>query len=307
MKSKLLLLFLFSVIFCSQPFLRKLDEAVTEESCKAKKKKFQAAVPAKCKFGETEVVAEKETDCKKGTWSDTERCTADEIKKKENCQGVPEYTAAVEAVAATCTLEGYGTIKSFTGGETDCEKTLEWVGGICESTPQSEQGDCTDEGKWSSGICIDKTQTTQACGDGFVAAAGVCISTSKKTETECNEASLTWSTGVCSVSEITSKDKCTGTPVYNAGSEGDSAKCTAKDGTSLNRKTEAECEVELEWLSGTCSNNQPVASKSECENDGTYTAGTAAKCVDDDSGSSTSSSYFLKAINFVLIAVCLLL
>ena len=302
MKSKLLLLFLFSVIFCSQPFLRKLDEAVTEESCKAKKKKFQAAVPAKCKFGETEVIVEKESDCKKGTWTDTERCTAGEIKVKDNCKGVPEYTAAVEAVAATCTLEGYGKITNFKD-ENDCQQTLEWVGGICDGAAQKEKGDCENE-KWTSGICIDNTKTSDDCGD-LISAAGVCIDASKKTSDDCTDG--TWSEGVCSVSEITSKDKCTGTPVYNAGSQGEKAKCTAKDGTSLDRGTEAECEVELKWLTGTCSNNQPVASKSECENDGTYTAGTAAKCVDDDSGSSTSSSYFLKAINFVLIAVCLLL
>ena len=308
MKSKLFLLFFFSVVFCSQPFLRKLDEAVTEESCKAQKKKFQAAVSAKCKIGETEVIVKDEDSCKAGTWTAGNVCSVSKITDQQKCQGTPTYNAGKAAVAAKCELKDYGTISL---GATDCPNELKWYVGICSGAAQTEQGTCEDS-NWSEGVCVDsaKTNSGDCSGGSLKWYSGICIDTGITSDGSCTDG-LTWSTGICSASAIQNSNQCTGTPTYDEGSAEVKASCTAPDGTTdLTdvRSTQEECVVPLEWRSGSCS-NKDVTNQKDCETAGTYTAGTPAKCVeaDADDGSSKSSSYFLKAINFVLIAVCLLL
>ena len=306
MKSKLFLLFFFSVIFCSQPFLRKLEDKVTEESCKAQKKKYQAAVSAKCKIGNKEYEVEDEDDCVAGTWdSSKEGCTAEEITDKNKCTGIPEYTAGKDEVAAQCTLDGYGSITSFTD-QNDCEKQLVWIDGLCDTTP-AKQADCEDSSKWHSGICVDTSKASDSC-DSLTSVAGVCVDTSQ-TADNCGEG-LTSIAGVCSISEINSASQCTGKPKYSAAQAKVDPKCVFDNVELSDRETETKCTTPLQWLSGSCSNDLPVENENDCNTKGTFIAGTPAKCVDDDSdddSKSTSSSNFIKAINFVLIAFCLLL
>ena len=298
MKSKLFLLALFSVIFCSQPFLRKLEE-VTEATCKAEKKKYQAAVPAKCKIGDTEYEVEKESECKAGTWTSGEVCSAKDIKK-EYCEGIPTYTEGTPAQEEKCELNGVKLSLS----QANCEVEVVWINGICDGAPQA-QSKCTAEGAtFTNGLCKSTSKTSGEC-DTLTAAGGVCIDTSITTSESCGEG-FAWIDGVCSVSEITDSDKCKGTPEYTAAKAKQDPTCTIKGQTIPDRTTKDKCVEPLEWLSGSCSNKLPVKTEEDCKKDGTYTAGTPAKCVEDDSAS-TSSSNFLKAINFVLIAGCLLL
>ena len=316
MKSKLLLIFFFSVIFCSQPFLRKLDEEVTEESCKAQKKKYQAAVSATCKKGNIVFDVENEDDCKAGTWDGSkEGCSVDGIDK-QNCNGKPSFESGTPATEEKCKLSNNEEISLK--GE-DCDTTIElvWIAGLCGTEPKTQESDCTVDGtSWTAGICIDSSGSCS--GDDLKQIGKVCINTSKSSS-DCNTDPLSWSTGVCSNPKITDSSKCTGKLTHEDAKAEVSAKCVFQGKTLSGITTQKECEVDVEWTNGSCSNEQ-VKNKEDCEKAGTYTAGTPAKCVDADSdadsdddsdddsdSSSKSSSNFLKAINFVLIAVCLLL
>ena len=306
MKSKLFLIFFFSVIFCSQPFLRKLDEEVTEESCKAQKKKYQAAVSATCKKGNIVFNVENEDDCKSGTWdSSKEGCSVDGIEKAD-CNGKPSFQPGTSGSEEKCKTSD-GKEISLSGEECDTTIQLVWIAGLCGTEPKTQESDCTEGNTWAAGICIDSSDSCS--GDGLQQIGKVCINTSKS-NSDCT-APLSWSLGVCSIPKITDSGKCTGKLTHENAVSAVSAKCTFKGKTLSDKTTQGECEVEVEWFNGSCSNKE-VKNQEDCEKAGTYTAGTPAKCVDADSdddsdSSSKSSSNFLKAINFALIAVCLLL
>ena len=145
----------------------------------------------------------------------------------------------------------------------------------------------------------------------------------------------TWTEGLCSVAEITEKDKCQGTPTYSSGStdtqedskeeeEEDKAEEGSKEGEQTGRlravadttatctvnnysikdparlASRAACEVELAWVanSGRCSTSTEIKSESDCKKTPEYTAATEATCVD---GSNSLS--FKIALAFV---ICLL-
>ena len=153
---------------------------------------------------------------------------------------------------------------------------------------------------------MDTTIASDSCGD-LTSVAGVCVDTSKTTDDCGGLASIA---GVCSISEINSASQCTGTPKYSAAQAKVDPKCVIDNVELSNRETETKCTTPLQWFKGSCSNDLPVENESDCTTKGTFIAGTPAKCVDEDSdddSNSTSSSNFIKAINFVLIAFCLLL
>ena len=298
MKTQLLLISLFSFILCSQPFLRKLEDTVTEASCKAQGKKYQEAVASQCKIADLVLEGKEEKDCKKGEWKEgTGHCTAKEITIEGDCKGIPEFTAGAEKIK-TCKL-GEEEIKDTTlsASKDACEKKLVWTEGKCTKTEADKTKEECDalSGTWtkteSSSERIRRTEETTD--------KGSCAYVIEKSETECTGEGESYTKGSCSVTQFDSSAKCQGTPVYYEESKG---VCKSGETVLTSRTTEKECKEELKWVTGTCS-YEKIYTQKECESDPSYTPATPAKCVADES----SNSNFVKAINFALLAICLLI
>ena len=212
MKSQFLLISLFSVILCSQPFLRKLEDTVTEASCESEGKKFQEAVSATCKVSNYVFEVKKEEDCKSGTWDDAEGCVdALEIEKKEDCTGTPTFTEKGNT-PATCTLNGV-SINLDTMSEDNCRNAVKWNEAHCSDTTYKSSSDCTaSKGTWKEAHCSDTTY---------------------KNSSDCTASKGTWEEAHCP-NGSTDHTKCDGRwieasctdPVYTGGSD-----CTGVGGT----------------------------------------------------------------------------
>ena len=296
-----LLIFLFSIIFCS-PFLRKLDEAVTEASCKKQGKKYQAAVPSQCKIANIILENKLESDCKSGTWTaGKDECSAKDITDKNECNGTPEFTPGSTKTKSTCKLgDEELTDSKYSESADACQKALEWKN-ECTITEEKTEEECsTLDGDFTENTSTPATRRTEG-----EAKTGTCTYTVDKSKADCDTVKGTYS-GSCSVAQFTSSEKCTGTPVYTEGE----AIGTCKKGTVTltDRTTEATCKVELKWVSGSCSPYKELLTQEECESKASFTAATAAKCVEDTSSDDAKSgSNFIKAINFALLAICLLI
>ena len=298
MKTQLLLISLFSLILCNQPFLRKLAE-VTEASCKAEGKKFQEAVPAQCKFKNVVLEVTEKKDCKKGEWkeSSTKYCTATEIKTEENCKGIPEFTAGKETIKKCKLGDEEITDANLLANKDACQKALVWTEETCTITIEGKTKEECDnlKGDWekteSSGSVTLRNRRTSD--------TGKCVYNEKKSSDECTKVSGQYSAASCSVAQFNTVDKCKGTPVYSEEVKGE---CKSGDTVITSRVTEKECKVELVWVTGTCS-HEKIYTQEECESEPTFTDAVAAKCVEEEK----SGSNFIKAINFVLLAICLLI
>ena len=291
MKTQLILISLFSLILCNQPFLRKLAE-VTEASCKAEGKKFQAAVAAQCKIGNSIIEnISKKSDCVKGAWTQgSEYCTASEITTSTECSGTPKFTAGAEKTAATCIVNDVDLTDRLADSKT-CEVALYWTV-KCTTTSQTTQADCNSaDGSWEAAA----QQTERRLDD-----TGTCTIEKTQSEEECTKAGGTASDGKCSGGTFT-KEQCKGTPKYT---EGEQKGTCAINGKNLsNRETKSKCEEELKWVSGKCNPYTTILTQKECESEPSFTEATDAKCVEEEK----SGSSFLKAINFALLAICLLI
>ena len=331
MKRQLLLLFIFSNILCT-PFLKKLEE-VTEESCQKEGKKYQETITYKCKTGKSVFTVAKEGDCKTGTWTKTEKCSASEVPV-ENCDGTPEFTPAKEAVSASCKL---GDIDIPFTSKTDCETELEWHEAKCSIDGVTDSNDCTSVGSWTpSGTCTISTINNKTTCEGTKGAwsspgdtsgnctitiiedettctstngqwktsegetEGTCSIAAKATKTKCATVGQ-WTDGYCSVSGV-EESKCKDTPTYNAGSAATAATCKIGDITIPSRTTSDACQVKLTKETVESCSNKDVDNKSDCESAATVEKVKVGECVEDKS----SDSNFLKTINLVLFFICLL-
>ena len=105
-----------------------------------------------------------------------------------------------------------------------------------------------------------------------------------------------WTEGYCSLTEITKEEDCQGNPIYTAAQKSDpadggrlrsldtSAKCTTKSGYEIQDEkrlsSETECQEELKWTAGKCSNAE-VKTKSDCEKaNPEFIDATEATCVE---------------------------
>ena len=287
MKNQLILISLFSLILCNQPFLRKLAE-VTEASCKAEGKKFQAGVAAQCKIAN--IILEnisKKSDCVKGTWTakEKEECTAPEITTSTDCKGVPTFTAGTEKTSATCMINGKDLTDRLASSAV-CQVALEWTKGKCTTTSETTQTEC--KGEWEETTSSERRlETTGTC----------TIVTETDSSEDCSGG--TYEAGKCSAGGFT-KEQCKGTPVYSEGEL--KGTCKIGETTLSNRETKEKCEEELKWVSGKCSYDK-LYTQEDCESNPVFTEATPAKCVEEEK----SGSNFVKAINFALLAICLLI
>ena len=329
MKHQLLLLALFSMILCS-PFFRKLDEEVTEESCKKLGKKYKEVDKYECKTGGSSFIVDKKDDCKKGTWTQTQ-CSAQEIKVDE-CSGTPKFT---ETATEICIL-GNVEISSLTTRD-KCEVALVWTGAKCSISGITDSTECTKtSGVWTpsddaKGTCTIGTETTKSACESTTLqwnvdaeGNGSCSDGTEKTKNECEEThgvfSLTekdkgscsisgktdkdscesakgeWIDEHCSVTQFNSVETCKGTPKFTKKGE-----CKLGETVISSRITRDTCEVALKVEEASCSNKE-VKKQADCEAEATATQVKVGECGDDIS----SNSNFLKAINFALFAICLL-
>ena len=291
MKTQLLLIYLFSFILCS-PFLRKLDTEVTEASCKNQGKKYQEAIAAQCKIAN--IVLEnisKESDCVKGIWTQKTKaeCTATEITSETDCKGIPTFTPSDKKTSATCMINNQN-LSDRLESSTACQVALFWTKGKCTKTSQTTQNECT--GTWEETITQESEERR------LDEKSGTCtIITETDLSDECSGGSYV--EGSCSAGGF-SKDKCEGTPVYTEGET--IGTCKKGEITLNNRETKLKCEVELKWITGSC-NYDKLLTQEECESKPVFSDATPAKCIDEEK----SSSNFIKAINFALLIICLLI
>ena len=298
-----LFIFLFSTIFCS-PFLRKLDEAVTEASCKKQGKKYQASVPSQCKIATIILEDILESDCISGAWTEgEERCSAKEITDKNECNGTPEFTPDGTKTKATCKLgDEELTDSKYSSSAEACQTPLKWTD-ECIITEEKTEEECNT----LNGEFPEPTTPATRRTEGETKTV-TCTYVANKSKTDCSKDGGAYS-GYCSVTQFTSSETCTGTPVYIEGE--DIGTCKKGSVIITSRTTEKTCKVELKLVSGTCDLYTELLTKEECESKASFTAATDAKCVDDTSDENLevakSGSNFIKAINFALSAICLLI
>ena len=270
---------LISVILCSQPFLRKLDDTVTEESCKNEGKKFQKAVSATCKVSDYIFDVDKKEECISGTWSKVDGCVdALEIEKKEECTGTPTFTEK-GSTEATCILNGV-SIKLDPMSEANCEKTASWTEKSCSDNKSTTKETCENKGTWTEKSCSDnksttketcenkgtwtekscsdKTSTTkETCENKGTWTDGACSDKTSKTKEACTANASSWIEGICSDAAITTKDDC-------EDAEGNSWTVGAcSDGTTKNKNDCTTVEGNS-WIEGTCSDGTSTT-KTDCE------------------------------------------
>ena len=304
MKHQLLLLVLFSMIFCS-PFLRKIEE-VTKESCKTLGKEYKTTDKFNCTTGGSSFIVDKQEDCKSGTWTQTAECSATEIATAQ-CSGTPTFTTT--ATSESCML-GDEEITTLSTKAT-CEVALVWNEGKCSKSDIKNENTCTGtQGVWTpsddaQGSCTtaEGTQTTtkSACdtANGVFSLTetnkGTCSISGKTDKDKCEAATEQWTPGSCSVSQFTPSTKCQGTPKYTKKGE-----CKLGTTTISSRVTKDTCEVELKVKEAGCSNKE-VKVAGDCTAAASSVAVKVGEC-----GDIKSNSNFLKAINFALFTICLL-
>ena len=259
MKTYLPLLLLLSTTLCSQHFLRILeDDIVTEDKCKSQGKKYQTKIEYQCKTGNSVFRVEKEADCKKGTWTKNEVCSAPEIPV-EQCSGKPTFTTAVAAIEPKCELNGQ-LILGITKQE-ECVKKLVWMKGDCSFGQATDETACKNTiGEWTptgdeAGTCSEKDGTM--------------------TRDECEEihgvfTPNTDSIGTCSFGTATKKNECETSAKWSA-TDDSLGKCT----TTESNKKESECTGGAKWEKtddslGKCTTTESNKKESECTDGKTW-------------------------------------
>ena len=274
MKNQFLLISLFSVILCSQPFLRNLDDTVTKESCEKEGKKFQEAVPATCKIANYVIEVEKESDCKSGTWDEQEGClNAPEIENEDDCKGTPTFTPGSQTIPASCKLNGV-TISLSEMSEDNCNNAVKWNKASCSTDSTLTETQCKEKkGEWIAASCssnstLTETQCNEKKGE-WIAAS--CSPDSTLDETACKEKKGTWTDAHCSTNDTLTQSQCN----EPKGTWND------EDGTCSPDSTlqETECkEPKGTWTPGSCNPN--TLNETQCnEPKGTWTD---AHCSTDD-------------------------
>ena len=299
MKTQLLLMFLFSFILCSKPFLRQLEDTVTEASCKSEGKKYQEAVASQCKIADLIIEGKEEKDCTKGKWTEgTAHCSAKEIQTDTDCKGTPKFTASTEKIK-TCKL---GDVvvkdtadKKYSESQESCQQELVWTEETCTFTVTGKtEEECKSlNGKWT------KTESGESRIRRTESDTGTCVYNEKKSSTECSGAKGEYHEASCSIPQFDSSATCKGSTSYS-----EETKYVCKSGSIElgSRTTQKDCEEELVWTTGTCS-YEKIYTQKDCESEPSFTAAVPAKCVAGES----SNSNFIKAINFALLAICLLI
>ena len=273
MKRQLLLLFLFSNIFCSL-FLRKLEEKVTEESCQKEGKKYQETVTYECTTGTTTFEVAKKEDCKKGIWTKTKQCSAKEVDV-DKCTGTPQFITT-EATDAVCKLDNE-IITTLTTKAT-CETKLIWTEGTCSIQGRNDKTSCEKNGEWTStgdeqGTCSYGSATTKTdCENtkgSFTSTSetvGTCSAEGTFTsKTECKNAGGDWTStdeeeGTCTIGSATTKSTCEATHGVFTSTSTTVGTCTI-DG----KATKNDCETAKgEWTDGYCSVKQ-FTTKVSCD------------------------------------------
>ena len=267
MKNQFLLISLFSVILCSQPFLRNLDDTVTKESCEKEGKKFQEAVSSTCKIANYVIEVEKESDCKSGTWGEEEGClNAPEIENEDDCKGTPTFTSS-KTTPASCKLNGI-TINLSEMSESNCNNAVYWIAGSCDPDSSLSETQCKEKkGEWIAGSCdpdtLSETQCKEKKGEWI---AGSC-DPDTLSEDECKQTKGEWTDpvddqpGSCNPSSL-SEDECKQTK----GTWTD-AHCSSNSALS-----QSQCnEPKGTWTDAHCSSDSAL-SQSQCnEPKGTWT------------------------------------
>ena len=285
MKSQIFIV-LISVILCSQSFLRKLDDTVTEESCKNEGKKFQAAVSASCKVSDYVFDVKNEKECVIGTWSEIDGCeNALEIEKQEDCENTPTFTETGTS-PESCTLNGVSiTIAEMS--KTKCETELDWTPAHCSDSKYTTKTDCeASKNTWTPGYCSVESLKNQTDCEASVNTwtPGYCSDSSLKNQTDCEASKNTWTPAHCTSDESKNStdcgedwvaDKCTDDSKKNsddclAEKKGtwtddkcsDDSKDNSVDCLAVKRGT---------WYEGSCSVSQ-FTTEGECSGTPTYTA-----------------------------------
>ena len=265
MKVELFLLILLSTSFSSQNFLRKLDDAVTEESCKKSGGSYQPGTSAQCKVYDYIFPVSSESECVSGVWESVGRCTAPEITDQSNCNGNAQFIS--QTISAGCRV---GDVV-ISGAEEGCSGELTWTKGSCSDKNYRTKGTCTaSRGTW--GICSNTNFNSESCkGLGGKWTPAQCEDTSLN-ENECTKKlGRTWHSTPCSPNTI-NENECKnilGRTWYNNECEY----------TSI---SETECKINLKrvWTAARCL-YKDISDQTACS---AATGGSktwvAGKCVD---------------------------